>query len=60
MSHPDLSAEQAYLDDAYAQLDRMRETLAQAAGAAVGEDRRPMAALRWPIPSTVNRCPSGR
>src|SRR3954466_661254 len=37
MSHPDLPAEQTYLDEAYAHLDRMRETLAHAAGAAVGE-----------------------
>jgi DNA helicase IV len=37
MTHPDLAAEQAYLDRAYEQLDRMREALAQAAGAAVGE-----------------------
>jgi DNA helicase IV len=31
MAHPDLPAEQAYLDEAYACLDRMRETLLRAA-----------------------------
>ena len=33
MAHPDLAAEQAYVDNAYAALDRMRETLVRAAGA---------------------------
>src|SRR5438445_912513 len=37
MSHPDLASEQAYLDGAYVHLDRMRESLAHAADAAVGE-----------------------
>jgi len=37
MAHPDLPAEQAYLDRAHAHLDRMRETVASAGGAAVGE-----------------------
>jgi DNA helicase IV len=31
MAHPDLAAEQAYVDDAYAVLDRMREQLIRAA-----------------------------
>ena len=34
MAHPDLPAEQAYLDHAYACLDRMREALLRTAGAA--------------------------
>jgi DNA helicase IV len=34
MSHPDLAAEQAYVDHAYAALDRMRETLMRSASAA--------------------------
>src|ERR1051325_11403967 len=33
MTHPDLPAEQAYLDDAYANLDRMRELLIRTAEA---------------------------
>src|SRR5215471_20454480 len=33
MAHPDLAAEQTYVDTAYAALDRMRETLLRAAGA---------------------------
>ena len=33
MSHPDISAEQAYLDHAYECLDRMRETLLRSANA---------------------------
>ncbi|HTS72485.1 MAG TPA: UvrD-helicase domain-containing protein [Gaiellaceae bacterium] len=33
MAHPDLPAEQAYVDEAYASLDRMREALLRAAGA---------------------------
>ena len=37
MSHPDLASEQAYLDGAYAHLDRMRESLVHAADAAVSE-----------------------
>jgi DNA helicase IV len=32
MAHPDLPAEQAYVDDAYAAVDRMRATLLRAAG----------------------------
>src|SRR5919198_156628 len=38
MAHPDLPAEQAYLDEAYACLDRMRETLLRTAGAAATEE----------------------
>ncbi len=37
MSHPDLSGEQAYVDHAYACLDRMRETVAHAGDTADGE-----------------------
>jgi DNA helicase IV len=37
MAHPDLPAEQAYIDHAYACLDRMRETVVRAGDAAVGE-----------------------
>ena len=37
MAHPELAAEQAYVDHAYACLDRMRESLARAADAADGE-----------------------
>ena len=37
MSHPDLPAEQAYLDEAYDCLDRMREALLRAAGAGATE-----------------------
>jgi DNA helicase IV len=37
MAHPDLPAEQAYLDEAYECLDRMRETLIRAAGAGATE-----------------------
>src|SRR5919197_168694 len=37
MAHPDLPAEQAYLDEAYACLDRMRETLLRTAGAGATE-----------------------
>src|SRR5437588_5787871 len=37
MAHPDLRSEQAYVDHAYACLDRMRETLEQAGNAGVGE-----------------------
>ena len=33
MAHPDLADEQTYVDNAYAALDRMRETLLRAAGA---------------------------
>jgi DNA helicase IV len=33
MAHPDLPAEQAYVDEAYASLDRMREALLRAAAA---------------------------
>jgi DNA helicase IV len=33
MPHPELAAEQAYVDNAYAALDRMREVLLRAAGA---------------------------
>jgi len=32
MAHPDLPAEQAYLDHAYECLDRMREALIRSAG----------------------------
>jgi DNA helicase IV len=35
--HPELPAEQAYVDNAYACLDRMREIVARASDAAVGE-----------------------
>jgi DNA helicase IV len=38
MAHPDLPAEQAYLDEAYACLDRMRDTLIRTAGAAATEE----------------------
>ena len=38
MAHPDLPAEQAYLDEAYESLDRMRETLIRTAGAAATEE----------------------
>src|SRR2546421_10491417 len=38
MAHPDLPAEQAYLEEAYECLDRMRETLIRAAGAAATEE----------------------
>jgi DNA helicase IV len=37
MAHPDLAAEQAYVDDAYAVLDRMREQLIRAADAGATE-----------------------
>ena len=37
MTHPDLPAEQAYVDHAYACLDRMREALLRTAGAAATE-----------------------
>jgi DNA helicase IV len=37
VAHPDLPSEQAYVDHAYACLDRMRETLEQAGNAGVGE-----------------------
>jgi DNA helicase IV len=37
MSHPELAAEQAYVDHAYGCLERMRETLVRAADAADGE-----------------------
>src|SRR5918998_6817203 len=37
MSHPDLPAEQAYVDHAYACLERMREIVGRAADAADGE-----------------------
>jgi DNA helicase IV len=37
MAHPDLPAEQAYLDQAYACLDRMRETLIRTADAGATE-----------------------
>jgi UvrD-like helicase family protein len=37
VSHPDLSAEQAYIDNAYACLDRTRAIVERAAGAGVGE-----------------------
>ncbi len=37
MAHPDLPAEQAYLDEAYAGLDRMKEALLRAAGAGATE-----------------------
>ncbi len=37
MAHPDLPAEQAYLDQAYACLDRMRETLIRTADASATE-----------------------
>ena len=37
VAHPDLPSEQAYVDHAYACLDRMRETLEQAGHAGVGE-----------------------
>jgi DNA helicase IV len=36
--HPDLPAEQAYVDDAYAALDRARETLLRTASAAATEE----------------------
>jgi DNA helicase IV len=38
MAHPDLPVEQAYLDEAYACLDLMRETLLRTAGAAATEE----------------------
>src|SRR5690242_6764623 len=38
MAHPDLPAEQAYLDEAYSCLDQMRETLLRTAGAAATEE----------------------
>ena len=37
MSHPDLAAEQDYVDNAYAHLERMREVVARAADAVDGE-----------------------
>ena len=37
MTHPDLAAEQRYLDNAYECLDRMREALLRAAGAGATE-----------------------
>ena len=37
MAHPDLPAEQAYLDEAYASLDRMKEALMRAAKAGATE-----------------------
>jgi hypothetical protein len=37
MAHPDLAAEQAYVDDAYACLEPMRSIVERAAGAADGE-----------------------
>jgi DNA helicase IV len=37
MPHPDLPAEQAYVDHAYEQLDRLRELVARAGGAGVSE-----------------------
>jgi DNA helicase IV len=37
MAHPDLPAEQAYVDNAYAALDRMREALMRTANAAATE-----------------------
>src|SRR2546423_3647211 len=37
MAHPDLAAEQAYIDEAYASLDRMREALIRTADAAATE-----------------------
>jgi DNA helicase IV len=37
MAHPDLAAEQAYVDDAYACLERMRSTVERAASAVDGE-----------------------
>ena len=37
MPHPELAAEQAYVDGAYVQLERMRETIAGAPGLADGE-----------------------
>ena len=37
MTHPDLPAEQGYLDTAYECLDRMREALLRAAGAGATE-----------------------
>jgi DNA helicase IV len=37
VSHPDLPAEQAYVDEAYASLDRMREALLRAADAGATE-----------------------
>ena len=37
MAHPDLPAEQAYVDQAYAHLERMREIVGRAADAADGE-----------------------
>ena len=37
MSHPELKAEQAYVDRAYAYLERMRETVLRAGDAADGE-----------------------
>lgn len=37
MSHPELKAEQAYVDSAYAYLERMRETVVRAGDAADGE-----------------------
>ena len=37
MTHPDLPAEQAYVDEAYASLDRMREALLRAAEAGATE-----------------------
>jgi DNA helicase IV len=38
MAHPDLAAEQAYVDKAYAALDRMRETLLRSASAAATDE----------------------
>jgi DNA helicase IV len=37
VAHPDVPAEQAYIDHAYACLDRIREAVARAAGAGAGE-----------------------
>src|SRR5947209_6303363 len=38
MAHPDLAAEQAYVDTAYAALDRIRATLLRAAGTSATEE----------------------
>ena len=37
MAHPELAAEQAYVDDAYVCLDRMRDSVERAAGSADNE-----------------------
>ena len=46
MAHPDLAAEQEYLDRAHEELDRMRDSLIQGVGAAATEESR-VALEKW-------------